>query len=88
MSPQPPTWLSTAETAEYLGLSEDSVRRLVNERQLKAHVFGRLWRFKLTDIQDFISRSVLDPGGSGGASSPPASSASCEAPSSTNDERS
>ena len=52
-------YLTVREVAERLDISEESVRDLINDRELKAVKIGK-WRVKPVDLESFIkSRSNL-----------------------------
>lgn len=55
-------WLSTAEVAKRLGLTQRTVYRLINDGELVAYKFGRVIRSKSADVEDFVERSRLAPG--------------------------
>jgi len=55
-------WLSTDETAQKLGLTTRTIYRFVDIGQLPAYRFGRVFRFKVSDVSDFIERSRVQPG--------------------------
>ena len=46
--------LSTAEAAEYLGISEKMLRKAVNDKKLRAYRIGeRIYRFDPADLDAF-----------------------------------
>ena len=47
-------WRSVQETAEYLGVSVDSVYRWVEKRGLPVHRVGRLFRFKFLEVDEWV----------------------------------
>jgi excisionase family DNA binding protein len=49
-------WLSVAEVAEELGLSDDTIRNWVNRKKnpLPAIKTGRDWRIKREDLDKFL----------------------------------
>ena len=55
-------WLSTEETARRLGLTTRTIYRFVDIGQLPAYRFGRVFRFKASDVDVFIERSRVEPG--------------------------
>ena len=55
-------WLSTEETARRLGLTTRTIYRFVDIGQLPAYRFGRVFRFKSSDVDVFIERSRVEPG--------------------------
>lgn len=52
MSSEP--WVSVEEVAKHLGVAKDSVYRWIDNRQLPAHKLGRLWKFKLTEVDAWV----------------------------------
>jgi len=51
----PDELLTVAQTAEYLKLSEKTIRRLIKSRSLKASKVGdRSWRIKASDIESYL----------------------------------
>lgn len=55
-------WLSTEETARRLGLTTRTIYRFVDIGQLPAYRFGRVFRFKANDVDEFIEQSRVQPG--------------------------
>jgi excisionase family DNA binding protein len=47
-------WVSVDEVAKHLGVAKDSVYRWIESRALPAHRIGRLWKFKLTELDDWV----------------------------------
>ena len=47
-------WVSVDDVAAHLGVAKDSVYRWIEERGLPAHRVGRLFRFKLSEIDDWV----------------------------------
>lgn len=50
----PEPWVSVEEVARHLGIAKDSVYRWIGARGLPAHKIGRLWKFKLSEIDDWV----------------------------------
>ena len=48
-------WLSVEEIATHLGVSRDTVYTWVNEKGMPAHKVGKLWKFKATEIDAWIT---------------------------------
>lgn len=46
-------WVSLDEMAEYLGVSRDTVYRWI-ARGLPAHKLGRLWKFKVSEVDAWL----------------------------------
>jgi excisionase family DNA binding protein len=47
-------WASVEDVAKHLGVVKDSVYRWIEHRGLPAHKIGRLWKFKLTEVDDWV----------------------------------
>lgn len=48
-------WISLAEAAVYIGVSKETIRNWIKNSQILAHKVGRLWKFKKTEIDTWIS---------------------------------
>ena len=58
MSNEP--WASVDEVAKHLGVAKDSVYRWIENRGLPAHRIGRLWKFKLSEVDDWVRTHRID----------------------------
>lgn len=47
-------WMSLEEIAQHLGVSEDTVHRWIRAREMPAHKVGRLWKFKMTEVDSWV----------------------------------
>lgn len=47
-------WVSVDEVADHLGVAKDSVYRWIEQKALPAHRLGRLWKFKLSEIDQWV----------------------------------
>ena len=56
-------WVSVEEVSAHLGVTKDSVYRWIDRKGLPAHKVGRLWKFKLSQIDAWVE--------AGGAGAPP-----------------
>ena len=54
-------YLTVPETAAYLNTSERFVRRLISERRIAFHHVGRHVRFALTDLDEWLAASRVEP---------------------------
>ncbi|HET9257657.1 MAG TPA: helix-turn-helix domain-containing protein [Pseudonocardiaceae bacterium] len=54
-------YLTVSETAVYLNISERFVRRLIAERRIAFHHVGRHVRFAMTDLDDWLAASRVEP---------------------------
>ena len=64
----PEPWVSVDEVASHLGVAKDSVYRWIEAKSLPAHRVGRLWKFKLSEIDEWVhaggaGQDEGDPGG-------------------------
>lgn len=47
-------WSSLEETAEYLGVTKDTIRSWIKKTDIPAHKVGRLWKFKLSEVDEWV----------------------------------
>jgi excisionase family DNA binding protein len=47
-------WLSVEEIAVHLGVNRDTIYKRIYRRQMAAHKLGKLWKFKATEINQWI----------------------------------
>ncbi len=47
-------WSSVDEVAKHLGVAQDSIYRWIEGRGLPAHKIGRLWKFKLSEVDVWV----------------------------------
>ena len=50
----PEPWVSVDEVASHLGVAKDSVYRWIEGKSLPAHRVGRLWKFRLSEVDKWI----------------------------------
>ena len=50
----PEPWVSVEEVAGHLGVAKDSVYRWIENKGLPAHRVGRLWKFKVSEIDAWV----------------------------------
>lgn len=55
-------WKSTRAAAEYLGVSEATLYRLVDEGLLPAYRPGRVFRFRTPDLDEYLESVRVQPG--------------------------
>jgi excisionase family DNA binding protein len=58
-SPREP-WGSVEEVAEQLGVAKDTVYRWIESRGLPARRAGRLWKFKLAAVDEWVEARGAD----------------------------
>jgi len=51
-----PAFLTTEEVLGYLKVNPRTIYRLIRTGELPAVRIGRLWRFKRTDVDDWLER--------------------------------
>ncbi len=51
---QPEPWVSLEEIAQHLAVSQDTVHRWIRKRGLPAHQVGRIWRFKISEVDEWV----------------------------------
>jgi len=47
-------WLSVDEIATYLGIKPPTVYKWIERRDMPAHKVGRLWKFKIQEIDNWV----------------------------------
>lgn len=50
-------WVGIKETQEYLGVGRETVLNWIAKRNLPAHKIGKLWRFRLSEIDEWVINS-------------------------------
>lgn len=48
------------EVAEHLGVARDTVYRWIEKKALPAHRVGRLWKFKLSEVDAWVRSGGAD----------------------------
>ena len=47
-------WAAVEDVAKHLGVTRDSIYRWIDRKQMPAHKIGRLWKFKLSEIDEWV----------------------------------
>ena len=47
-------WVSSKEIAEHLGINKDTLHRWIKNKSIPCHRVGRLWKFKISEIYEWI----------------------------------
>ncbi len=55
-------WVSVEEIKQHLGISRDTVYRWIEGRGLPAHRVGRLWKFQLLEVDEWVKSGGADFG--------------------------
>jgi excisionase family DNA binding protein len=50
-------WASVEQIAEHLGVRRDSIYRWIDAKGLPAHRIGRLWKFNVSEVDDWVRGS-------------------------------
>lgn len=58
--PEQEPWVSVDIVAKHLGVARDTVYRWIDSKGVPAHRIGRLWKFKLSDIDDWVRAGGAD----------------------------
>jgi len=53
-------WVGVEDVASHLSVNKDSIYRWIEEKGLPAHRVGRLFRFKLSEIDEWIRAGSAD----------------------------
>ena len=47
-------WSSIEELAAHLKVHKDTIRLWIKKNEIPAHKIGKLWRFKISEIDDWV----------------------------------
>lgn len=47
-------WCGIEEVAEYLDVTKDTIRNWIKRTNIPAHKIGRQWKFKLSEIDEWV----------------------------------
>jgi excisionase family DNA binding protein len=53
-------WVSVDDVLSHLGVARDSVYRWIEQRGLPAHKVGRIWKFKLSEVDAWVRAGGAD----------------------------
>lgn len=53
-------WVSVNQIAEHLGVMRDSIYRWIDRKNLPVHRVGRLWKFKVSEGDDWVRAGGAD----------------------------
>ena len=55
-------WVTALIVAEHLGIAKDTVYRWRERKGLPAHKIGRLWKFQLSEVDEWVRTGGADEG--------------------------
>ena len=47
-------WISVEEIAAHLGISKEAIYRWLEKEKIPAHRVGRLWKFKASEVDQWV----------------------------------
>lgn len=53
-------WSTLKEVQEYLGVGRETILQWIAKRNMPAYKVGRLWKFKLSEVDDWIRSGGAD----------------------------
>jgi excisionase family DNA binding protein len=54
------SWVTAERVAEHLGVAKDTVYRWREHKSLPAHRVGRLWKFRLSEVDEWVRGGGAD----------------------------
>ena len=54
------SWVTAEQVAEHLGVVKDTVYRWRERKGLPAHKIGRLWKFQLSEVNEWVRNGGAD----------------------------
>ena len=53
-------WVSVEQITEHLGVTRDSISLWIDRKGLPAHRVGRLWKFKISEVDEWVRAGGAD----------------------------
>ena len=53
-------WISVTETADFLGVTKDTIRNWIKKTDIPAHKVGKLWKFKCSELDEWVKSGKSD----------------------------
>ena len=53
-------WASVEELTAHLGVARDTIYRWIEAKRMPAHRIGRLWKFKLSEVDSWVRSGGAD----------------------------
>lgn len=47
-------WIGIDQVAKYMGVTKETVRNWIKKTDIPAHKIGKLWKFKLSELDEWI----------------------------------
>lgn len=47
-------WVTLKDVQAYLGVGRETILQWISKRNMRAYKVGRLWKFKLSEVDDWI----------------------------------
>ncbi|MCY9811867.1 helix-turn-helix domain-containing protein [Aeromonas caviae] len=54
------SWVTALDVAQHLGVAKDTVYRWRERKGLPAHKIGRLWKFQLSEVDEWVRTDGAD----------------------------
>ena len=61
-APNTESWVTASEVARHLGVVKDTIYRWREHKGLPAHKIGRLWKFQLSEVDEWVRAGGADEG--------------------------
>ena len=56
----PEKWATLKEVQEYLGIGRETILQWIAKRDTPAYKMGKLWKFKLSEVDEWIKAGGAD----------------------------
>ncbi|XVG96386.1 helix-turn-helix domain-containing protein [Eubacteriales bacterium KG125] len=53
-------WVTVKDVQNYLGVGRETILQWISKRDMPAYKVGRLWKFKLSEIDEWIKSGGAD----------------------------
>lgn len=61
LNPATEQWVSVEQIAQHLNVKTFTIYKWLERKNLPAHKVGRLWRFKISEIDNWVRSSKAGP---------------------------